>query len=143
MSQDDDERGTVTGRLPSQPKIQFLKPPGIDDELTKRIEQLRGKFGFITGIDYGAMEMAVISAMKHGKGVVVIDSLPDKLSGYKADFVALDEFMHPDYCYFDEESVYKYAEPQRETFELLDKPKLKQNGRSAVYLKHNKVRKRR
>lgn len=81
--------------------------------------------------DYAALEQRVMAiAASHGMAVIIIDSMrkasarEPHYNGIKADFIVIDEF---------------YDMPEPEQLELQDKP-LKQNGRSASYLQHDRTK---
>ena len=84
---------SLTGRLPSQPEMQFLKPPELPTYLREVMDFLANETATMTGIDF-ARKSDSMGAMlvRYVDGRMEVEHLTG-IQGRKADLVIIDDLV--------------------------------------------------
>lgn len=151
-------KGTITGRVTKyEPEMQFIRPPAGAVALFELIEFMKKEINAIVGIDLASLEDRTMVTMCHFNGDhMVIDRVTDfhhAYGGLSPDFVIVDELVAdgstiredmlnflsipPGIAKTDYTFKKRFYERNFECERISDEP-MKQNGKSAAYLKHDR-----
>lgn len=123
--------GTLTGRvkthLPESQRLKSILPTNVRDPKGVGEDVLEGLHMSLDFSEIESRTVAYIVSVRGGKITILEQLTPEQFyRGYSADLMIIDEYAE----------MIKMPEP---SVELKDKP-VKQNGRSASYLQHDRTK---
>lgn len=109
MSPDDRKEVTITGRLPRQPEIQFLKPPSYLREIMEILAKCQQEVSIITGLDRSSRgDSTGAMFIRYVDGHMEVEHITS-IQGKKADLVIIDDVAeYPDYAEIEKRMLAMY-----------------------------------